>query len=809
MWRSSYCALLSILLFSTFVWGNTYRIALPLIYSQNQLGDLSVNIDTMSIKSVSVSSLKSLLDTRLTPEFWPPLETIAATNSGDISVQNLEELGVNLALNTETLFIEVKLSHDILADQNVQLQQAYPAFIPSASGTLSWLNSFNLSYSNYRQDNNETWSGSIDWLSQMNIGGATGANILLANYLEADDDDSEFIRGEWVAFYDQPNSPLRASIGDIVTGESGHLYSMGLGGITLESRYEDLQPDREIGPQSSQQLVLLESAEVEVYINGERVSGGRLEPGRYNLQNLILDNGANDITVVVNYVSGKQETLQFTQFYNAQLLEKGLANYAVSVGKPVLYKESGIEYEDIFLATGFIEYGLTDWLTLGSNGLAAEGGFIFGGLATINSSLGNTTARLSSSQSKNDDSGWTFSLDYEHSIIGAGSSQSPNLRLAYEQSEAFNSKPWLIADSTGTNIYTRYLANYYWQITSSLDLTLTGRVTAYDDIEDELQTSAIFSWREKNVAIGVGTEYEDSTRYPDPDTRLLFTFEYNWYSPESSNQIGLSYNSENERSRAYFSNEGLNYVGDVGVRVEAEHDEHQDSQRALFSYTANRFRAESEFTRNTVQTQDSDQYVGAVRVATAIGMVDGTWGWGRAQSGPFVVAEVHPTLKEATANLDVDSEGRAMALATVDHNALFPLSQPYAKDVSDYTVTGSPAGYDWGDGKSEFSPGAATGHILKIGSEASYTVKGYLRNSNNEAIGYRQGKLVQAGKSIDFFTNKNGLFYIQGVMPGDAEIGIYGAPYAPTVIKIPSSESSLITLETLYITCRGTCDENL
>ncbi|WP_342344226.1 hypothetical protein, partial [Vibrio harveyi] len=60
-----------------------------------------------------------------------------------------------------------------------------------------------------------------------------------------------------------------------------------------------------------------------------------LDPGRYNLQNLILDNGANDITVVVNYVSGKQEVLHFTQFYNATLLAKGLIDYSFSFGRPI------------------------------------------------------------------------------------------------------------------------------------------------------------------------------------------------------------------------------------------------------------------------------------------------------------------------------------------------------------------------------------------------------------------------------------------------------------------------------------------
>ncbi|HAS8147599.1 TPA: pilus assembly protein PapC, partial [Vibrio vulnificus] len=85
--------------------------------------------------------------------------------------------------------------------------------------------------------------------------------------------------------------------------------------------------------------------------NGERVSSGRLEAGRYNLQNLILDNGANEITVVVNYLSGRQEVLSFTQFYNARLLQQGLLDYAFSVGRPIVYQEQGIEYEDAWLAT--------------------------------------------------------------------------------------------------------------------------------------------------------------------------------------------------------------------------------------------------------------------------------------------------------------------------------------------------------------------------------------------------------------------------------------------------------------------------
>ncbi|MEF1263046.1 pilus assembly protein PapC, partial [Vibrio harveyi] len=175
--------------------------------------------------------------------------------------------------------------------------------------------------------------------------------------------------------------------------------------------------------------------------------------------------------------------------------------------------------------------------------------------------------------------------------------------------------------------------------------------------DDELRGSVLLNWRHGGFTVGVGSEYEESERYNEPDTRFLFTFEYNWYSDEHGNRIGLSYNSENERSRAYFSNEGLNYVGDYGVRIEAEQDEFRDTQRAQLSYTANRFRAESEVSRDVVRKEDTEQYQASLRLATAVGLVDGDWGGGRASSGPFVVVEMHPTLGEATANLDVDSQG--------------------------------------------------------------------------------------------------------------------------------------------------------
>ncbi|WP_274887772.1 fimbria/pilus outer membrane usher protein [Vibrio harveyi] len=788
MWRAFVVSIA--VLISGAVWGSSYSLSLPLVYEQNPLGELPVEINGMALERVSVDALQDLLGTRVSPEWWS--QFFGSEPSTFVDIETLAERGIEVTLNTESLFIDVRLSAQILSEQDITLSSGYPDFIPSESGSINWLNSFSFAYNNYWQEDVETWDSSLDWLSQGNIGGASGVNFLLANYLEADNETTKFSRGEWIAFYDDPNLPMRASTGDVISGESGHIYGMSLGGFSIESRYADLQPDRETSPESSQQLVLLESAEVEVYVNGERISGGRLEPGRYNLKNLILDNGANDITVVVNYVSGKQEVLRFTQFYNAKLLKKGLIDYSFSVGQPIIYDNRQVEYEEEWVATGYLEYGVTDWLTAGANGLYAQDGSIFGALFTFKSGVGNVTARYSLSSASLGEDGWIASLDYENSIFGSGESQSPNLRFAIEKSDDFQNKPW--KESQEGNSYTQYLANYFWQINSKFDLTLTGRLTQLPPDDDELRGSVLLNWRHGGFTVGVGSEYEESERYNEPDTRFLFTFEYNWYSDEHGNRIGLSYNSENERSRAYFSNEGLNYVGDYGVRIEAEQDEFRDTQRAQLSYTANRFRAESEVSRDVVRKEDTEQYQASLRLATAVGMVDGDWGWGRATSGPFVVAEMHPTLGEATANLDVDSQGRPTAMATKHLNGLVSISQPYARYAMDYNVMDSPVGYDWGDGKLELMPAAATGYLLTIGSDASYTASGYLKRLSGEPIEYRQGRVLVDDEQIEFFTNKQGRFFIQGLRPGIYTVELYGLQISPVVISIPESDTSLIDL---------------
>jgi outer membrane usher protein len=133
-------------------------------------------------------------------------------------------------------------------------------------------------------------------------------------------------------------------------------------------------------------------------------------------------------------------------------------------------------------------------------------------------------------------------------------------------------------------------------------------------------------------------------------------------------------------------------------------------------------------------------------------------------------------------------------MATKHLNGLVSISQPYARYAMDYNVMDSPVGYDWGDGKLELMPAAATGYLLTIGSDASYTASGYLKRLSGEPIEYRQGRVLVDDEQIEFFTNKQGRFFIQGLRPGIYTVELYGLQISPVVISIPESDTSLIDL---------------
>ncbi|MCF1439481.1 MAG: fimbria/pilus outer membrane usher protein, partial [Shewanella sp.] len=431
---------------------------------------------------------------------WDNLQSQAIGNI--VSLADLSEAGLDISFDTSTLSLSAAISPAALGSSGMDFGTEYQSFVPTTSGRFSWFNSFNLSHTQNWQNDDNSQTSSLEWLAQFNVGGTDGVNLLMANYLDIDDEQTNFQRGEWQLYYDNPYAPYRLSLGDVEALGAGHLSGANIGGISLSSDYAALQPSRVIGPNSNQALVLTESADIEIWVNGQMIFNGRQPAGRLSLANMPMTNGANDIEVRVRYLSGKTETFVFTKFYNTNLLNEGMINYGAFLGSPSSFGEDGVEYTDSWLSSGFVEYGVNSWLTLGGNGAMASYGQVVGATAIVGSPWGNFSTRLSFSNHDRIGTGNSVSFNFESSVIGASNEAAPNLRLSAEFADDFFSTPW--EQEASSISFNRYLASYTWTINSSWYLSLTGSYYSDSLNEQQISATSLLNWRSGNLTIGPG-----------------------------------------------------------------------------------------------------------------------------------------------------------------------------------------------------------------------------------------------------------------------------------------------------------------
>ncbi|SQD76990.1 fimbria/pilus outer membrane usher protein [Moritella yayanosii] len=805
---------LRLLLASYYASATTF--SLPLDIDGLEVGTVPVSLDGSDVNAVSLPALKALLGTRVADSVWQALLVTNVENNvtdAMVPLTTLAEQGVNLIFSPATLTMTADISSEAFGQSDVDFGEGFDPFIPSESGTFSWLNSINVTHSQSWQSNSKDSFSSADWLAQMNFGGASGINITTANYLEVPDNDANVLRGEWTAFYDNPKAPFRLSMGDVESGLgsglAGHLSSVSLGGLSIKSDYAELQPERIIGPNNNQELILNESAEIEISVNGQVIFSGHQEAGRFNLTNLPMTNGANDIIVNVSYLSGKTERLVFSQFYNSNLLNEDMLNYGLTVGVPSIFSDQGIEYLDTWTVAGFAEYGMSSWLTLGCNSAVAKYGQVLGTTATIGTDWGNLSGRFSLSNLENTDVGNILSFTFESSVLGAADNQMPNLRLSADFSNSFTSTPW-DAEALATS-YDRYLANYVWIFNDQWDATLSG--SYYKDRQYAEQTNAtlMLNWKTGNWNLGSGVTYQDTEAHSDAEIAYFLTFDWRRTNIDNGINLSANYNSNNNYSRLELNRTGNDSVGSVGYRAQAEYEDDREGQNVQLNYTANRMRLQAEVERNQMRNNDSDaSYSASIRGHTAIGLVDGKLGWGRAIEGPFIVTHLHPSLSEQEAQLGTGQQGDYKAAANAMIGGLLSLEVAYASNTIDLNVPNAPVGYDWGESRITISPGAATGHFIMIGSDRSYTAKGVLKDALGKPIAYLQGKFIDDTSKLSFFTNKSGRFYVQGVGPGKYTVTVADDRYKPLSVVIKQVDGHLIELGTLNMKCiKENCDENL
>jgi outer membrane usher protein len=169
--------------------------------------------------------------------------------------------------------------------------------------------------------------------------------------------------------WDRPASLQRWTAGDLVAIAPELGQGALLGGLSVASRFE-MEPSLLRYPLGVLQGRAIAASEVDVYVDGQRVRTERVRPGEFAIQDLVTQQGARSVRLVVRDDFGRTQTFEQSLYTSDQLLRPGLHEYQYAIG--ALRQQYGVEgsaYGPLAYAA-FHRVGLSHGLTAG---LRAEG----------------------------------------------------------------------------------------------------------------------------------------------------------------------------------------------------------------------------------------------------------------------------------------------------------------------------------------------------------------------------------------------------------------------------------------------------
>ena len=780
-------------LFATVLYGggigaslaSTFDMDFPVKLNGAQVAQLTAIVDGMSLHGVSADELKTNLANLLSDEV---LVFLTEQGTRMLNVAELTAQGISLEMNPQDLTLTMVLAERAMATGRLSYSQLEGASPPSEAASWAVLNNFNVNHQ--RTNNNQSYESLVEWLLDGNVGGGDGINFAGSGFWQrGNDKESLFYRGDFTLYYDEFAKPRRYRFGDIQNQVTGHLSSYQLGGISVASEYNALQPQRNLSPGNSQVFVLSNTADLDVYVNGFSVSRIRLRAGRYDIKDLPLTSGSNNIRIVAEYINGETETFEFSTHYNAQLLAEGITTYQLLLGNPTQVNNRVYHYLGESALVGSFEHGFTDWLTFGANGLWHQQGKLAGVTLTTGQSWGNTSWRFSASdvQSLN---GYAMSLEAEHNVLGGADYGAPNLRWGVERQEDFIATPWLGSFNGGDSrqngqSFERYFFDYSYYFSDSLDFGVTANVQrnlssdfgSTRETQTNKDITAALNWRHNGLNIAAGMRYQDNASLLDGEDnqRWFVNATWNIYHLASQGRTRFRYNSRTKVANATYTKVNSNYLGDYGYQGTVEHGDDYHREQIKGSYTANWLRTDvsaEHFNRDEQGVSNSM----SVNLSTSVGIADGNVGIGTNVSTPFAVVEKHKTLKGSDVLVNVDRRGKAQSESADNVGTLVNLGTGYNQAQFNVDVPNAPFGYDWGPGAYVLAGGAATGHYYMVGSDLSYTVLGVLLDEKGEPLSLQRGEVIAEQlvngeqKRYRVFTNRAGRFVIEGVGVGQYAI---------------------------------------
>ena len=800
----------------------TIELGIPLRDGEFYLGDVTARVSPKDEISLSKERLLQMMTPLLRTAALESLKAVSDAE-GYLPLAAIKEKGFDAQFDPAKIELQIsptidqratgQLSASNASAQVMSENLAKPAIF---AGYLNMRAGADYSTQSFYADEGDAgarvgFDGAVRWLDVVFESSATF------------DMEDGFSRGASRFVHDRPDLTQRFSAGDISPLKTGFQGGSDMLGLSVEKSYSKLQPAANIHPTGSRSFRVERPSNVDVMVNGHVTQRLHLRPGDYDLKDLPLTAGANDITLIIEDDVGQKRTLEFSVFSGRSLLAPGISEWALSAGVASRFASDGegdfsnlfsnVEYDlDSPIVTGFYQRGLTPDLT-GNAHLQADTNSVMGGAGgATQTSFGFWGFDAAASYAFDYGFGYAANIGYDLANIEGSDGVHRSVRLAADyRSENF--APVSVDDPLNDTMLTlsaMYAQELPWELSGSLAGTYSlGRGDDPDRYGVDLALARNFG---PSLSAGLSLGYAQSVRGDDDDDievangfRAAIRLGYRLNEKSS---IDAGYDANDGRAQLSYRRQEGNEIGSWNAQVELDRtpagrsDEPDNfGLNGSLGYIANR--AELGFSQHTglagLETGKIDQRT-AVTAGTAVAFADGRFAVGRPISNGFAIIGTHSSLADSGVTIGSAQEEKRAYTDSLGPALVSDISPYYPARVA-YDVSNLPVGYDLGAGAFDLYPGYRSGYKLIIGSEYTITAFGVLADAKGEPIALLTGTAYEDGHpddhKITIFTNRTGRFGAQGLRPGRWIIDMATEPPTRFLIDIPKDTVGLLKLDTL------------
>jgi outer membrane usher protein len=794
------------------------HMPLPLLDADRKLGELVARIDPDDRIWVRRDVLVDMLSETIKPEVAASVRALPAT-AGEIDLGTLARTGVELTFDRREVALRFAPKADLRTAQSLSLRnlpaQTRSAALSRPALIAGYLNMIGGVDHLWRHEAEPERSGvHLDLQSAVRLG-----SVVIENDASYDgivdpqtcpreaictyEHESGFKRRRSRLVYDLPDRAIRMQAGDTMATTTGLQRISDMLGVAIEKSPSQLQPDQLGQRQTSRKLLIERPSEVIIAVNGAILRQLRLQPGHYDLRDLALVAGNNQIDITVTDDTGVRRTIQHTTYFDQQLLAHGATEWSLAGGIPSYYRDGTRLYvEDAYVGSGFYRWGLSERVTAEASAQVDQNVRMIGAGALTGTPWGVLGVQTAFSQSSAGE-GYAISVNWDllrfRGLLSDIADGRESLRLSAEyRSRDFRLPGDFLTTASGLiypqfNYWLRLMGSYTVPIGWGLSATLAARYQFANDDEPILAPNQVRGDRygidlafsgpvteSVSGSLTLGYSNESYLRYTrtsasssDPEFRIMARA---FVRLPDGAHVTASHDTLNRQTLISGYRAQGNGVGRWETTVDAYNGDgtREASIGATAAYHGNR--AEARIAHNTTlselgwsgPTARLGQQRTSLRIGSSIAFADGKVGIGAPIRGQgFAIVDAHETL--AGKDITVGTAEHMRARADAWGPAVVTDLPAYSSTTLPVDVAELPLGYSLGAGTFDIVAPYKGGYALEVGSDHSVSAFGTLVDRGGAPLALRSGIAASAGakaRQVTVLTNAAGRFAAEGLSAG-------------------------------------------